>query len=284
MPKILRGEPVADAICKEMKERCEKLAEKGVIPTLVILRVGDKPADIAYERGAAKRCRMIGARVFSIVLPEDATKDEVLAQVERINKDDTIHGCLMFRPLKDRDIESAACRMLDPAKDLDCVTAASLGNVFIGRSDRYAPCTAHACMEMLNYYGYDIKGKRVTVIGASIVVGKPLSVLLVNHSGTVTMCHIDTVNTPRHARDAEILISAAGVAKLVGKDYVAPGQVVLDVGINRDENGKLCGDVDFEAVSETVDAITPVPGGVGAVTSAVLMKHLVEAAERAVRE
>lgn len=280
MPKILRGEPVANAICEEMKRRCEKLAEKGVIPTLVILRVGDKPADIAYEHGAAKRCRMIGARVFSIVLPEDATRDEVLAQVDRINKDDTIHGCLMFRPLKDRDIESAACRMLDPAKDLDCVTAAALGNVFIGRSDRYAPCTAQACMEMLNYYGYEIKGKRVTVIGASIVVGKPLSVLLVNHSGTVTMCHIDTVNTPHHARDAEILISAAGVAKLVGKEYLSPGQVVLDVGINRDENGKLCGDVDYEAASEIVDAITPVPGGVGAITSAVLMKHLVEAAER----
>ena len=133
---------------------------------------------------------------------------------------------------------------------------------------------------MLNYYGYDIKGKRVTVIGASIVVGKPLSVLLVNRSGTVTMCHIDTVNTPHHSRDAEILISAAGVAKLVGRDYLSPGQVVLDVGINRDENGKLCGDVDYEAAAEIVDAITPVPGGIGAITSAVLMKHLVEAAEK----
>lgn len=253
MAKILKGAPVAEALSIDLMVRCAYLRSKEIIPKLAILRVGEKPADIAYEKGAMKRCTKIGVDVECISLPEDASKRQVLDAIHRINQDKKIHGCLMFRPFKDKETEAEACRLLDPKKDVDCITTGALGDVFIGKEDGFAPCTAQACMEILKHYGYDIKGKRVTVVGTSLVIGKPLAVMLVNSSGTVTMCHIDTINTEEHCRNAEILVSATGVAGLIDSNYVSPEQIILDVGINKNKDGELCGDVDFEAVEPIVE-------------------------------
>jgi methylenetetrahydrofolate dehydrogenase (NADP+)/methenyltetrahydrofolate cyclohydrolase len=203
-----------------------------------------------------------------------------LDAIREINGDPAIHGCLMFRPLPRKEDEEAACALLDPAKDVDCMTAGSLGGVFTGKRVGYPPCTAQACLEILDHYRVNLQGKRVTVIGRSLVIGKPVSMMLQSRNATVTMCHTKTVDLPSVCRTAEVLVVAAGRAGVVNQSYVSPGQVVIDVGINVDENGKLRGDVDFEGVEPVVSAITPVPGGVGAVTTAVLCKHVVESAEK----
>lgn len=283
MAKLLKGVPVAEALSESLVKRVHELNEKGITPTLAIIRVGERPADIAYERGASKRCEKIGVNVIRFLLPEDCSREELLDTIKTVNRSPLIHGCLMFRPLPDRQMEEEAANLLDPSKDVDGFTAGSLGDIFIGREGGFPPCTAQACMEILDYYGYDVKSARVTVIGASLVIGKPVGMMLLNRCATLTTCHIDTIDTASHCRNAQILISAAGCARLVTKDYVSPGQVVLDVGINRDQDGKLCGDVAFDEVEPIVEAITPVPGGVGTVTSTVLAKQVVEAAERAVR-
>lgn len=274
---------MAETLSAALMERVRVLKEQGITPTLAIIRVGNRPADMAYERGASKRCEKIGINVIRFLLEADCNKDEILDTIRTVNMAPNIHGCLMFRPLPDKQTEEEAANLLDPAKDVDGFTAGSLGDVFIGREGGFPPCTAQACMEILDYYGYDVKSARVTVIGASLVIGKPVGMMLLNRCATLTTCHIDTIDTASHSRNAQILISAAGCAGLVTKDYVSPGQVVLDVGINRDQDGKLCGDVAFEEVEPIVEAITPVPGGVGTVTSTVLAKQVVEAAERTVR-
>ncbi len=280
MAEVLKGAPVAAALSETLAERVGRLNHRGIVPTLAIVRVGARSADVSYERGAMKRCGEIGVAVKRFSLSQDCTKEELLEVIRTINTDPGIHGCLMFRPTLDQETEQAACALLDPAKDVDCVTRSALGDVFMGKRDCFPPCTAQACLELLDYYGYGVKSARVTVIGASLVIGKPVGVMLLDRCATLTMCHIDTIDPASHCRGAEILISAAGCAGLVTRDYVAPGQVVLDVGINRRADGTLCGDVRFDEVEPIVGAITPVPGGVGTVTSAVLAKHVVEAAER----
>lgn len=281
MAELWKGAPVAAALTEQLITRCEALKAAGTVPTLAILRVGERPDDISYETGAMKRCAKIGVAVKQFLLPSDCTKKQLLDTVREINADAAIHGCLMFRPLPDKDMEAAACALLDPAKDVDCMTSGSLASVFTGKGAGYPPCTAQACMEILAHYGVDLTGKRATVIGRSLVIGKPVSMMLQAKNATVTMCHTRTVNMAETCRNAEVLIAAAGKAGVVTSDYAAPGQVVIDVGINVDENGKLCGDVDFAGVEPVVSAITPVPGGVGAVTTAVLAKHVIEAAEKA---
>ena len=186
----------------------------------------------------------------------------------------------MFRPLSNKDDETAACALLAPEKDVDCMTSGSLASVFTGKGAGYPPCTAQACLELLDYYGIPLRGKRVTVIGRSLVIGKPVSMMLQSRDATVTMCHTKTVDMPAICRSADIIISAAGKAGVVDERFAFPGQIILDVGINVDENGKLCGDVKFDKVEPIVEAITPVPAGVGAVTTAVLAKHVIEAAEK----
>ncbi len=280
MAEILKGAPVAAALTEELTKRAEKLIADGKTPTLAILRVGANESDLSYERGALKRCEKIGIRPISIVLDADASEEQVLAQIERINNDDTIHGCLMFRPLPKHINEKRICEALDPRKDVDCMTSASLTTVFTGRGEGYAPCTAQSCMEILKFYGIDLTGKNVTVIGRSLVIGKPVSMMLQAANATVTMCHTKTVDTAGIASRAEILVVAAGRAGIVNADYTNPGQVIIDVGINVDSEGNLCGDVDFGKVEPVVSAITPVPGGVGSVTTAVLCKHVIESAER----
>jgi len=283
MAELWKGAAVAAALTEKLAARCAALRERGVTPTLAIVRVGERPDDISYENAAGKRCEKVGVAVKRFLLPENCAKEQLLELILTINEDPAIHGCLMFRPLPDRDMETAACALLDPAKDVDGMTAGSLASVFSGRGVGYPPCTAQACIELLDHYGVDLAGKRAVVIGRSLVIGKPVSMLLQARNATVTMCHTRTRDLPGTCRAAELLIAAAGKAGVVGADCAAPGQLVVDVGINVGPDGKLRGDVDFDAVEPIAGAITPVPGGVGAVTTAVLCKHVIEAAERAVK-
>ena len=280
MAELWKGAPAAAALMEDLTGRVERLSGAGVTPTLAIVRVGERPDDCAYETGAVKRCEKAGVAVKRFPLPAGCSALELRAVLEHINAVSEIHGCLMLRPLPDPAMEEMACALLDPKKDVDCMTPAALAGVFAGKGWGYPPCTAQACLELLNYYGTDLTGKRAVVVGRSLVIGKPVSMLLQAENATVTMCHTRTKDLPAVCRGAEVLIAAAGRANLLGAAHVSPGQVVLDVGINVDESGKLCGDVKFDEAEPVVSAITPVPGGVGAVTTAVLVKHVVEAAER----
>ena len=291
MAKLLLGKEVTDALNGKLQERTAALREKGVVPTLAIVRCGANPSDLSYERGATKRAELVGVNVVKFELPEDVTKEALLSKIDEINADDSIHGVLMFRPLPKhlKADQNEICNRLDPKKDVDCMTDLSNAGVFEGRKDLgFAPCTPEACMEILDFYGIDCKGKNAVVIGRSLVVGKPAAMMLMGKNTTVTVCHTKTVNTAEIAKSADILVSAAGVLNSLTKDYVRPGQVVIDVSINWDpekENSKggkgaIAGDAVFSEVEPIVEAITPVPGGVGSVTTSVLMKHVVEAAER----
>lgn len=278
-----KGAPAAAALMEDLTGRIERLSGAGMTPTLAIVRVGERPDDRAYETGAVKRCEKAGVAVKRFPLPAGCSALELRAVLEHINAVSEIHGCLMLRPLPDPAMEEMACALLDPKKDVDCMTPAALAGVFAGKGWGYPPCTAQACLELLKYYKTALTGKRAVVVGRSLVIGKPVSMLLQAENATVTMCHTRTVDLPAVCRGAEVLIAAAGRANLLGADHVSPGQVVLDVGINVDKDGKLCGDVKFDEAEPVVSAITPVPGGVGAVTTAVLVKHVVEAAERTLK-
>ena len=281
MAEHWKGAPVAQALTERLIVKANQLKVQGIVPTLAIVRVGERPEDLSYERGALKRCEKVGIRVRQFTLPEESSHGDLLAVIEQINADREIHGCLLFRPLPPQIDEAAICAALDPAKDVDGITAGSLAAVFTGSGAGYPPCTAQACMEILDYYGCDLTGKRAVVVGRSLVVGKPLSMLLLGKNATVTLCHTRTADLAAECRRAEVLIAAAGRATMIGRDHLAPGQLVLDVGINVDENGNLVGDVDFAAADEIVGAVTPVPGGVGAVTTSVLAAHVLQAAEQA---
>lgn len=283
MAELWKGAPAAAALMEDLTGRVERLSGAGVTPTLAIVRVGERPDDRAYETGAVKRCEKAGVAVKRFPLPAGCSALELRAVLEHINAVSEIHGCLMLRPLPDPAMEEMACALLDPKKDVDCMTPAALAGVFAGKGWGYPPCTAQACLELLKYYKTALTGKRAVVVGRSLVIGKPVSMLLQAENATVTMCHTRTVDLPAVCRGAEVLIAAAGRANLLGAAHVSPGQVVLDVGINVDESGKLCGDVKFDEAEPVVSAITPVPGGVGAVTTAVLVKHVVEAAERTLK-
>jgi len=281
MAELLKGLPVAKALTEQLVVRVDVLKEKGVTPTLAIVRVGERDDDLSYERGATKRCDAVGIAVRKFVLDAGCTQDELMDAIAEVNADPTIHGCLMFRPLPKTLDEDAACAALDPAKDVDCITEGSLFGVFANRNVGFPPCTAEACIQLLDHYGYDLTGANVTVVGRSLVIGKPVSMMLQARNATVTMCHTRTRDLPAECRKAEVLVVAAGHIGTVGPDAVSEGQTVIDVGINWDEAaGKLCGDVSFDEVEPKVGAITPVPGGVGSVTTAVLAQHVVEAAER----
>ena len=282
MAEELRGKPVADALSEELTSRVQRLRVRGIAPTLAILRVGEREDDLSYERGALKRCEALGIDVRSVVLDASCSQQQLMDAISQVNEDGAIHGCLMFRPLPAHLDEAAACQALDPAKDMDGITQGSAFGVFANQKVGYPPCTADACMQMCRHYGIELEGARVTVVGRSLVIGKPVSMMLQAANATVTMCHTRTRDLAAECRDADILVVAAGHMGTVGADAVAPGQTVIDVGINWDEEaGKLAGDVVYTEVEPIVGRITPVPGGVGSVTTAVLASHVVEAAERA---
>ena len=289
MAKQLLAKEVTAAMVEKLQARVAVLNEKGITPTLGIIRCGENPSDLSYERGATKRAEEVGVAVEKFVLPEDVSKEELLAKIDEINANNAIHGVLMFRPLPKhlKADQDEICNRLKAEKDIDCMTDLSNSGVFTGKKLGFAPCTPQACMEILDYYGIDCKGKNAVVIGRSLVVGKPAAMMLLAKNATVTVCHTKTVDVAAVARNADILVSAAGVLKSLTKDYVRPGQVVIDVSMNWDPDkvtskgvGGMAGDAVFSEVEPIVDAITPVPGGVGGVTNVVLISHVIEAAER----
>lgn len=281
MAELLKGAPVAAALSEKTAALVEDLRQKGIAPTLAILRVGAREDDLSYERGAVKRCAAAGIEIRSVPLPESVTQAEYMAALNGLNTDPAVHGILMLRPLPAHLDEEAARKALAPEKDVDGVTDGSLAGIFTGSRVGFPPCTAQAVMEILHHYGVDLQGKTATVIGRSLVVGRPAAMLLMEKGATVTICHSRTADVPAAAKQADIVVAALGRKRSLGANCFAPGQTVIDVGIHfNTETGKLCGDVVQEEAEAIVSALTPVPGGVGAVTTAVLVSHVAEAAAR----
>ena len=277
--QILKGAPVAAAMNETMKADTAALKEKGIVPTLTVLRVGARADDLSYERGAMKRAAAVGIEVRNVVLPEDVDGDTFFRTLEELNEDASVHGILMFRPLPKHLDGEKARQMLVPSKDVDGCTDGSLAGVFTNTSLGFAPCTAQAAMEILHYYGIPVSGLRAAVIGRSLVIGRPVAMMLMHENATVTVCHTRTKDVPAVTREADLVIAASGQMESVGREYLREGQIVIDVGIGwKEEKQKLCGDVRFEEAEGLVSALTPVPGGVGSVTTAVLCRHVVDAA------
>lgn len=272
----LRGKKVSDGIKEYVSKELETLS---FVPKLAIVRVGENPDDMSYERGATKKLKSFGLDVASYVFSQDISDEDFKKAFKDINEDDEVTGILLLRPLprtiKEKDIEN----MIDPKKDLDGISPINIAKVFAGDTTGFSPCTAEAVIEVLKAYDIELTGKRVTVVGRSMVVGKPVSMLLLKENATVTMTHTRTVDLKKTCSDAEIVIAAAGRAKMLNSDYCGQDAVMIDVGINVNENGKLCGDVDYATLDGKASAATPVPGGVGTITTAVLAKHLIQAAK-----
>ena len=280
--KELRGMPAAKAILADLQERADRLGENGVVPKLTVVRVGAREDDLSYERGIYKRFEGAGAKVETIELPLTVTQDELEEVIKSLNKDMSVHGVLLFRPLPKTLDEIRIKSLLSEEKDVDCLTSANDAHLFAGDKKGYPPCTPQAVMEILDYYDIDLTGKKVTVVGRSMVVGKPVAMLLLAKNATVTICHTRTQNLQEECRKADIIVACAGVPKMITSEFVREGQVIIDVGIHVVDD-KLCGDVDYNSVSEIVDAITPVPGGVGSVTTTVLLKHTIMSAEKSLK-
>ena len=281
MATILKGAPVVAAMNEANAARCAALKARSVTPTLAVVRVGARPDDLSYEKGVLTRCGKVGVEVKQFLLPEDAAQEQLLDVIAQVNADPAIHGCLLFRPLPkqfdDRTIRAA----LAPEKDIDGITDGSLAGVFTNSAIGYPPCTAQACLEILKYYQVPLSGKRVVVVGRSLVVGKPAAMMLDRENATVTLCNSRTRNLPALCQEADVVVVAMGKQGAIGGEHLRAGQVVVDVGIHVNGEGKLCGDVRFDEAEPLVEAVTPVPGGVGTVTTSVLVGHVVEASEKA---
>lgn len=284
MGVLLKGAETAAALTSSVRETALALRQKAVIPTLAIVRIGEREDDMAYERGAIKRCAQAEIEVQSFALPLQTTQETLLGLIKRLNEDDSVHGVLIMRPLPEQMDDSAVCSALSSAKDVDGITPGSMAELYANSGRGFAPCTAQACVEILSHNNIAMTGKRAVVVGRSLVIGKPVAMLLLAQNMTVTVCHSKTENLPEVCREADILVVAAGKADMLGAESVRAGQVVLDVGINVDENDKLCGDVKLDEVLPVVSAITPVPGGIGGVTTSVLANHVVLAAQRMLKE
>ena len=276
--EVLKGAAVTAAIKEQVQGMMEGL--EGQPPKLAIVRVGERPDDLSYERGAMKRMEAFGLRAQSYAFPEEINGEDFKEAFAAINRDPDVTGILLLKPLPPKIPEREIEAIIDPAKDLDGISPVNMAKVFAGEADGFAPCTAEAVVEVLKAYGIPISGKRAVIVGRSLVVGRPLAMLLLKENATVTVCHTRTKNLEEECRRAEILVAAAGQAKMLGASHVGEQAVVIDVGINVDEDGKLCGDVDFASIDGRAAMSTPVPGGVGAVTTAVLAKHLAQAAKR----
>ncbi len=274
-----RGMPAVKAMAEEFKSRVAALKERGVYPKLAVVRVGEREDDIAYEKGIMKRFGAVEADVEAIKLPIDIDEASFEENIVRLNEDDSVHGILVFRPLPKQLSDDRLKQLIKPEKDVDSISMANAAKVFAGDKTGYAPCTAQAVMELLEHYKIDLTGKRVVIVGRSLVVGKPLAMLMLGKNATVTVCHTRTKNIAEECKRADILVACAGSAKMIKRNFTNPGQIVVDVGINFID-GAMCGDVDYDDVAEQVAAITPVPGGVGTVTTSVLLKHTLESAER----
>jgi len=281
MAELLKGKDVAAAMKEALAAQVAEIKAKGVVPKLGIIRVGARPDDLYYEGGAKKTCASIGMDSEVFEYPEDIDQETFEKAVREVNSRKDVNGILMFSPLPKHLNESKIRELISPDKDVDSLTLGSAAKVFVGDKTGFPPCTPQAVMEILRHFEIPIQGRKVVVLGRSLVVGKPLAMLLLGKdaNATVTVCHSRTQDLPGVCRDADVLVAAVGQAKLVKANYVKPGQVVIDVGINEDPDnpGKYCGDVDFAEVEPIVEKITPVPGGVGSVTTMVLCKHTVRA-------
>lgn len=274
-----RGMPAVKAMTEEFKSRVAALKERGVYPKLAVVRAGEREDDIAYEKGIMKRFGTVEAEVEVIKLPIDIDEESFEETIRRLNEDENVHGILVFRPLPKQLDDNRLKEIIRPDKDVDSISMANAAKVFAGDKTGYAPCTAQAVMELLEHNKIDLTGKKVAIVGRSLVVGKPLAMLMLGRNATVTVCHTRTKNIAEECKRADILVACAGSAKMIKRDFTNPDQIVVDVGINF-VDGAMCGDVDYDDVAEHVAAITPVPGGVGTVTTSVLLKHTLESAER----
>lgn len=280
MAELLKGAPVARALTETLRAESDALRARGVTPTLAILRVGERDSDLAYEHGAIRRCEQCGVTPLRIALPADAPQERLLREIAALNAAAGVHGILLLRPLPEGFDDAAVCAAVAPEKDVDGVTNTSMAATYSGALDGFAPCTAEACVALLRHYGVPIDGKRAVVVGRSFVIGKPVSMLLLRENATVSVAHTHTRDLPALCREADILIVATGKRGLIGAEHLRAGQAVIDVGIHAAPDGSLCGDVRFGEAESVVDAITPVPGGVGAVTTAILCGHTIKAASR----
>ena len=276
----LSGKEVADEILADLRKRVEVLKGNGIEPKLAILRVGEREDDLAYERGVLKRFQVAGVTVDVHVLDENVSQEDLDKSFDAINNDAKVHGILVFRPLPKGLSDEHIRRTIEPGKDVDFMDIRNMEDVLAGVKDCSAPCTAEAVMALIKHYQIETKGKKVTVVGRSLVIGKPVALLLTTANATVTVCHTKTQNVAEECKRADIIVACCGVAKIISERYVRPGQIVIDVGMNVDDDGKLCGDVDYDKVSQIAEAVSPVPGGVGSITTAILLKHVVINAER----
>ncbi|MFA5524621.1 MAG: bifunctional 5,10-methylenetetrahydrofolate dehydrogenase/5,10-methenyltetrahydrofolate cyclohydrolase [Tissierellales bacterium] len=283
MSEIFKGAPVTKLIKERIKAESESLRQRGIVPTLGIIRMGNRADDISYERGVIKNCDSVGieSRVFDV--SADTSMDKFVELLEKVNNDSSIHGILMFRPLPDHIDYEVIKNLIDPRKDVDCMSPINLQKVFEGELDGFVPCTPKAVVEVLKYYNVPLVGANVAIINRSIVVGKPLSMMFLGESSTVTICHSKTKNLPEVTASADIVVAAVGKPKMLGQEYFSENSVVIDVGINDAGEGKICGDVDYDSVVEKVRAISPVPGGLGSVTSAVLLSHVIIACKNIIK-
>ena len=275
--QIIKGKPVADKISENLIKEVNDLSKEGIIPKLAIVRVGARPDDLAYERGALKRCQTIGIETEVIELEENITQEEYIKAVHKLNEDEKVNGILTFRPLPKHLNEDIIKYEIDPNKDIDCFNPINISKILENDKSGYPPCTPTAVVEILKYYDVDLSGANIVVLGRSMVVGKPVSMLLLNENATVTICHSRTKNLPEITSNADILVAAVGKANMVKEEYIKDGAIVIDVGINVDDQGNLCGDLDTNNVLDKVSMITPVPGGVGSVTTSILASHVVKA-------
>lgn len=280
---LIKGKPVADKITENVKKKVNELLNRNIQPKLQIIRVGEREDDIAYERGALKRMATCGILTEVKTLPVDICQDDFIEEIKKSNNDDTIHGILIFRPLPKHLDENIIKYVIDPKKDIDCFNPVNVAKVTEGDKTGFAPCTPSAVMEILDYYNVNLTGKKAVILGRSMVVGKPQALLMLQKNATVTICHSKTKDIAKVASEADILVAAIGKAKMVGSEYIKSGAVVIDVGINVDKEGKLCGDIKTDECVEVAEMITPVPAGVGSVTTSVLAKHVIKACESLIK-
>ena len=280
--KVLQGIPVADAMKEDLQSRIAALKNRGTDPGLALLRVGDRPDDLFYEQAIQKTCASLGISLKIFPFTPEISQQELEKKVLFISADKQVHGILFLAPLPARFDEKAVRSLIPAQKDVDGCNQVSAGKVFTDDTTGFPPCTPVACLEMLKFYNLPLTGKNAVIMGRSLVVGKPLAMLLLRENATVTICHSKTENLPQICREADLLVAAIGRPRAVGADYIKPGQIILDVGVNPDPDnpGRYCGDVDFDSAAKIAAAITPAPGGVGSVTTAVLAKHTITAAER----
>lgn len=278
MSRLIDGKVISNEVKERVRLEVEALAKKGINTTLAVIIVGEDPASKIYVSNKKKACEALGIRSLEYALPADTTQEELLALIKTLNEEKSVNGILCQLPLPRHLDETEIINAISPEKDVDAFHPQNVGHIMIGDYD-FVPCTPAGIIEMLDHEGISAEGKKCVVIGRSNIVGKPMSMLLLHRNGTVTTCHSRTKELAEICRSADILVAAVGRAKFVTADMVKPGAVVIDVGMNR-EDGKLCGDVDFEAVKDIASAITPVPGGVGPMTIAMLMQNTLTAAKK----